>query len=261
MSDRQSIVIDVRDSTDGQFPGRGQLPPREPVPQMLSDHPVRHHTDGKARPVALADTRKPSSRRRSLRAAMIAFPLALTAIALVVGHNHASPVRQPTDPSAVSFAVHHPVTIRAKTVGMPLTVGDAPVKPIRIVLDLTRRRTVPSAERVPLGEWISHTQNASTRLRIEVGRELSQPLSGRVWARSGHGTMTLAPHAAIQWLKAGARSRTPGALIRLGATARPRVLGARLRESWVHVSPQILRVHHALAAAIARQIMITSHQR
>ena len=145
--------------------------------------------------------------------------------------------------------------VASHTVGMPIPVGNMPVKPVRILLDITGH-PVPANERIALGNWITRTQNAQTHIMIQDGSRISQPLTGTTWATTA--PTPRHPGTGMIWLRAGTRTGRNGALIHIGSQRTPELVAPQIRESGADGSPQTLASHNQLAASIARQIMITS---
>ena len=87
---------------------------------------------------------------------------------------------------------------------------------------------------------------------------LSHLFRGAQWAMWA--TADASRGSEIRWLRHGVRRGVSGALVRIGVSGRAAVIDARIRESDVAVPLSVLRVHNKLAAAIAREIMVTDRQ-
>jgi hypothetical protein len=197
--------------------------------------------------------------RRSFRIPTMVWLLAACAIGIAAlsggQHSPTTPVSPP--PVIQAPGSGSPGASAPQSVGMPIPTGNAPVRPIRIVLDVTTR-PIPADERRALGIWIERTQNVATRIRVESRGRLSRPLTGSQWARSPATAMTRGD--ALIWLERGVRKHRAGALERLGVSGVSRMLMGDVRESDVPAPSSVLRVHNKLASVIAREIMITSQQ-
>ncbi len=179
--------------------------------------------------------------------------LLVTAVVPLAGAGHRSSYH-PGAPVAAGVSRGAPP---GSAVGMPIPAGAQLVRPIRIVIDVSRRR-VPARERRALGHWIETTQNPLTRIRIENRGWLSRPLTGAEWAAAS----TVAGHreSGVPWLEAGPRWHRAGAMLLLGAVGTVRTLAPAVRESRIPVTPNTIRTYRLLASRAARQIMVTANQ-
>ena len=204
----------------------------------------------------------PNGRKRSIPAPVWFLVVAVTVITLLSSGHHAPP--QAITPAPISGAPAHAAPTYAPTpatgsltVGMPIPTGDAPEQPIRIVLEISEHE-IPTTERRTLGAWIERTQNSKTRIRIQDHGHLSHAVTGAELVQALPPAIT--SNSAIDWLKQGVREHRAGALVRIGDVGSSVMLARGIRETEVSARTAVLRVHHRLAAAIAREIMVTSQQ-
>lgn len=175
------------------------------------------------------------------------------------GQTQAQPEQGAPSPSSSSAgsALSLPSTSSNSAVGMPIPTGNAPVEPIRIVLSTTHL-AVPSGELAELARWIRGTQHPATRVRILHDGRITQPLSADEVSLAAPLERQLG--AAGRWLRRGARAGRRGVLVRLGAPAGGAPAGPGLRSVSITMTRAQMRTRRALAAEIARQIMVTSRQ-
>jgi len=257
LPERLRVVLD-RDPAPARGPSAGVIPQRTrtartSLPVSKSNPPVPL----KALPPLTPS--KPGASTRTFRIPTPAWLLAAAAIGIaVLSGGHHSPTT-PVGPAPLLQAPGpaSPAASPPQSVGMPIPTGNAPVQPIRIVLDVSAH-PIPGDERRALGVWIEQTQNIATRIRTENRGRLSLPLAGGQWTVSPATATT--PEDALTWLDRGVREHRAGLLVRVGASGVSRVLKSDIRESTVSASSSVLRIHNTLASEIAREIMITSQQ-
>lgn len=277
MTQKRQIIVDARRNAPASIleppdlPRTQEIPAREPLPELLVDEPPpqlkrtvptqdmsdRHRRRSWKRILLPNRLRLPPFSFRPPKTSGWLLPLLATAAVasgvLLIAANHRSHHRPVTQNHPLSATIRAP---HAGAVGMPIPTGDQAVRPIRIVLDVSRH-PIPARERRALGEWIAQTQNVATRIRIEDHGRLSPPLTGQRWATSAAYDTTA--DTALAWLEHGVRHRRAGALVRIGATGSVRE-ARDVRESDVPVSRTSLRIYRDLAADVARQIMVSSRQ-
>ena len=205
----------------------------------------------------------PQSVKAKRRGGAGCLPLLLVAVVPVLliaatgqdedGVNATPSSAQSQTPSSVSSSA----TPADSAVGMPIPGGNAPVRPVRIVLAATARG-LPLAEQRELARWVERTQHPDTRVRILRSGRITAPLTaGGLLERS---RPTKAASLGRRWLRRGARERINGGLIRLNRPIGVPLVGARLRTAAIEVSGE-REVRRAIAAKIAREIMVSSRQR
>lgn len=191
---------------------------------------------------------------------------AALAIALVAADDHDEPQPVETQAQAQPPPDSETPAVQPSTaaspdpaVGMPIPTGNAPVRAVRIVLDVSDHELAPR-ERRELGNWIQSTQHARTRVRINAAKSLSAPLSGaQLAARSP--AAARGAESAMRWLARGVRAGRRGGLVHLGTRNLAPFQRAGVRESDVVVTATMKRTRRGVAASIAREIMVVSRQR
>lgn len=167
-------------------------------------------------------------------------------------------VSEPPKPPPADQPAGGQAATGGRAVGMPIPTGTAPVRPVRIVLN-TSGTALPGRERRVLARWIDDTQHSRTRVRILSDGRLTAPLDDTRLA-SPNAVKVTTNGSARSWLREGARVGTPGALLRLGSRPASRFPGPRLRIAKIPLGGPGRQVKRAIAAKIARQIMVTSRQ-
>jgi hypothetical protein len=215
----------------------------------------------KARATDLADARggprEPEPRGMSPGRWWLVPMLMIAALLLPDSHNSADP--PPAAPQTSAMSNPNPIRLSAShaSVGMPVPGGDAPVWPVRVVLEASAEQ-LPLTEQRELARWVADTQHRLTRIRIERDGALSAPLSAS--ALETRITATGGAERKRTWLRRGARRGIPGALLAIDA-ASATLAGPHLRSASIILNDIDRRTQRAVAAKIARQIMISSNQR
>lgn len=209
---------------------------------------------GADRPAACAEAESSADRHRFSSKYLLALLLIPLIGALDNNHHHT----QHATTAAVPQSVPTGGVALISSVGMPIPGGNAPVEPVRIVIAASAN-ALPLSEQRKLADWIATTQHERTRVRFERDNRVSAPLSAAGLQRPVTATQPLSVGAT--WLRSGARHRRYGARLAVGGAPHMQLTGVRLRSATIGVSDADHKTQNAVAAKLARQIMITSRQR